>query len=117
LLTASVKLYLKKPDDAEELIEKILKTATEETDNPDIRDRAYIYWRLLSADPEKTKEVVLSEKPNIADDSYNTYSEEFVGKLMDQISSVCSIFHQTPEAFAAQQKQSMSPQQAAQAAA
>lgn len=23
-----------------------------ETDNPDLRDRAYIYWRLLSTDPE-----------------------------------------------------------------
>lgn len=83
LLTASVKLYLKKPDEAEDLIEKILKLATEEADNPDLRDRAYIYWRLLSADPEKTKEVVLSEKPNIAEDSYNTYSEEFVDKLIE----------------------------------
>lgn len=23
----------------------------QETDNPDLRDRAYIYWRLLSTDP------------------------------------------------------------------
>lgn len=25
--------------------------ALQETDNPDLRDRAYIYWRLLSTDP------------------------------------------------------------------
>lgn len=30
----------------------MLNNATVETDNPDLRDRAYIYWRLLSTDPE-----------------------------------------------------------------
>lgn len=30
----------------------VLNNATVETDNPDLRDRAYIYWRLLSTDPE-----------------------------------------------------------------
>ncbi len=29
----------------------MLTYATQETDNPDLRDRAYIYWRLLSTDP------------------------------------------------------------------
>lgn len=51
LLTATVKLYLKKPDDCEELIHKVLNLATEQADNPDIKDRAYIYWRMLAADP------------------------------------------------------------------
>lgn len=40
--------------------------ATEEVENPDLRDRAYIYWRMLSTSPEKTAEVVLGEKPNIS---------------------------------------------------
>lgn len=117
LLTASVKLYLKKPDEAEDMIESILKLATEEADNPDLRDRAYVYWRLLSADPEKTKEVVLSEKPNIAEDSYNTYSGEFVDKLIDQISSLSSIFHKTPEELIAMQRKAMNPHLVAQQAA
>ncbi len=60
-------------------------------------DRAYIYWRLLSSDPDKTKQVVLSEKPNIADDSYNTYDEDFVDKLLEQISNLGSIYHKTAE--------------------
>jgi vesicle coat complex subunit len=51
LLTAAVKLYLKKPDDSEEIIQRVLKLATEEADNPDLRDRAYIYWRMLSTSP------------------------------------------------------------------
>lgn len=66
LITATVKLYLKKPEKSGELIQSVLKMATEEVENPDLRDRAYIYWRMLSTSPEKTAEVVLGDKPNIS---------------------------------------------------
>jgi len=52
ILTASVKLYLKLEDAAEDLVTQILKEATDESDNPDLRNRGYIYWRMLSEDPE-----------------------------------------------------------------
>lgn len=53
LLTATVKLFLKKPTEGpQQMIQLVLSNATQETDNPDLRDRAYIYWRLLSTDPE-----------------------------------------------------------------
>lgn len=53
LLTATVKLFLKKPtESAQRMIQLVLSCATQETDNPDLRDRAYVYWRLLSTDPE-----------------------------------------------------------------
>jgi len=65
ILTAAVKIYLKFPDTTENLISKLLEVATHKTDNPDVRDRAYIYWRMLSSNPEKTKEIVLSDKPEI----------------------------------------------------
>ena len=55
ILTAVVKLFLKKPDQAQDLVTKVLQAATAENDNPDIRDRAYIYWRLLSSDPQIAK--------------------------------------------------------------
>lgn len=72
LLTATVKLFLKRPNEAaQKMISLVLSCATNDTDNPDLRDRAYIYWRLLSTDPEAAKDVVLSEKPVIMDDSSN----------------------------------------------
>lgn len=53
LLTATVKLFLKKPTESgQRMISQVLSAATNESDNPDLRDRAYIYWRLLSTDPE-----------------------------------------------------------------
>jgi vesicle coat complex subunit len=55
LLTAVVKLFIKRPSMGQELVPKVLKAATEDVENPDIRDRGYIYWRLLSTDPVATK--------------------------------------------------------------
>ncbi|THV71470.1 putative AP-2 adaptor complex subunit beta [Aureobasidium pullulans] len=65
LLTATVKLFIQRPKKGQELVPKVLKWATEETDNPDLRDRGYMYWRLLSSDPVAAKQVVMGEKPPI----------------------------------------------------
>lgn len=39
LLTATVKLFIRRPSAASELLPKVLKMATEEAENPDLRDR------------------------------------------------------------------------------
>ena len=51
ILTAAVKIYLKLEGAAEDMIMTILRKATEESDNPDLRSRGFIYWRMLSTDP------------------------------------------------------------------
>jgi AP-2 complex subunit beta-1 len=65
LLTATVKLFIQRPTRGSSLVPKVLKWATEETDNPDLRDRGYMYWRLLSLAPEEAKKIVMGEKPPI----------------------------------------------------
>jgi AP-1 complex subunit beta-1 len=60
LLSATVKTFLRRPDEAKDMVSKILPLAAENADNPDLRDRAYIYWRLLSISPEATQAVVSS---------------------------------------------------------
>ena len=96
ILTAVVKLFLKKPDQGEELITELLRVATEECPNPDLRDRAYIYWRLLSSDPEATKKVVLCEKPLINETSY-VYETSYLDKLIDQLGTIGSVYHKAYE--------------------
>jgi vesicle coat complex subunit len=54
-LTAIVKLFLKKPDESQSIVQKVLQAATKDCDSADVRDRAYIYWRLLSSDPAAAK--------------------------------------------------------------
>lgn len=52
IVSAIVKLFLRKPDSAQDLVLDALKMATQKCDHPDVRDRAYIYWRLLSTNPQ-----------------------------------------------------------------
>jgi len=56
-LTAIVKLFLQKPQDAQAAVQSVLEKATKECENPDIRDRAYVYWRLLSSEDQGAAKV------------------------------------------------------------
>ncbi|RIB21902.1 adaptin N terminal region-domain-containing protein [Gigaspora rosea] len=98
LVTASVKLFLKKPQSAQNIVQRSLQIATSECDNPDIRDRAYIYWRLLSTDPQAAKAVVLSDKPPISVQS-NAISSSLLEELISNISTLASVYHKPPETF------------------
>ena len=69
LLTATVKLLIQRPTKGQDLVPRVLKWATEETDNPDLRDRAYMYWRMLSTDMNAAKEIVMGERPAITAES------------------------------------------------
>ena len=107
LLTATVKLFLKQPETSQDMVQRVLNMATEESDNPDLRDRGYIYWRLLSSDPEAARAVVLSEKPEIGDDTF-TLEPSLLDELMSQISTLASIYHKPPEAFVVKSMQHIS---------
>ncbi|RHZ77368.1 hypothetical protein Glove_180g19 [Diversispora epigaea] len=98
LVTATVKLFLKKPQSTKNIVQRVLQYATTECDNPDIRDRAYIYWRLLSTDPQAAKAVVLSEKPPISVQS-NNISGSLLEDLISNISTLASVYHKPPETF------------------
>eukprot|EP00128_Syssomonas_multiformis_P015628 Colp12_sorted_trinity150504_noHs@17709 len=50
LLTATVKLFLKKPAGTQELVQKVLTLATQDSDNPDLRDRGNLIDDLLGLD-------------------------------------------------------------------
>jgi hypothetical protein len=69
LLTAIVKLFIKRPGTGQKLVPKVLKLSTEEIDSPDVRDRGFMYWRMLSTNPVMAKEIVLGEKPLISTES------------------------------------------------
>ena len=98
LLTATVKLFLKQPETSQEIVKKVLNLATEESDNPDLRDRGYFYWRLLSSDPEAARVVVLSDKPEIGEDN-GGIDPGLLDDLIGQIASLASVYHKPAEAF------------------
>ncbi len=81
----------------------VLSCATNETDNPDLRDRAFIYWRLLSTDPEAAKDVVLSQKPVITDDM-GKLDPELLDTLLKHLATLSSVYHKPPEMFVSRQR-------------
>lgn len=98
LLTAIVKLFLKRPTETQELVQQVLSLATQDSDNPDLRDRGFIYWRLLSTDPAAAKEVVLAEKPLISEET-DLLEPSLLDELICHIGSLASVYHKPPSAF------------------
>ncbi|KAF8153980.1 adaptin N terminal region-domain-containing protein [Crassisporium funariophilum] len=97
-LTAVVKLFLKKPDSSQGVVQRVLNTATKDCDSPDVRDRAYIYWRLLSMDPAAAKAVVLSHRPPISIPR-TTVSPALLEELLGEVGSLASVYHKPAETF------------------
>ncbi|KAI8280417.1 AP-2 complex subunit beta [Colletotrichum sp. SAR11_57] len=98
ILTAVVKLFLKKPGNTQGLVQKVLQSATTDNDNPDIRDRAYVYWRLLSGDLDVAKNIILSQKPAIST-TMTSLPPALLEQLLAELSTLASVYHKPPESF------------------
>lgn len=98
-----VKFFLKKPDQpqAQSLVQKIFQAATAENDNPDVRDRAYVYWRLLSSNPQIAQNVILSERPPITT-TIQSLPPVLLEHLLTELSTLASVYHKLPESFVGQ---------------
>lgn len=92
ILTAVVKLFLMKPEDTQQMVAQLLDLITKESDNPDLRDRGYVYWRLLAKDPEIARSVVFAERPVIGED-IGTYDSELLDTLLSNISTLSAVYH------------------------
>lgn len=93
-----MKLFLKKPDHSQAIVQRVLQAATKDSDNADVRDRAYIYWRLLSSDPAAAKQVVLAVRPPISLPQ-TTVPPAILEELVGEISSLSSVYHRPAATF------------------
>lgn len=98
LVTASVKFFIQRPNQGQKLVQKVLKWATEDIDNPDLRDRGYMYWRLLATNAGAAKSIVMGDRPPV-----NTDTDRMELGALDQLllhtGTLGSIYHKTPESF------------------
>lgn len=101
ILTAIVKLFLKKPDSAEaqRIVQIVLEKATKESDNADLRDRAFIYWRLLSSqDTDASCAVVLAPPPTIAIPLAQV-PQSLLNELIRELGCLSSVYHKPASTF------------------
>jgi AP-1 complex subunit beta-1 len=96
ILIGSVKLYLKLEDAAEELVTEVLRMATDESDNPDLRNRGYVYWRMLSEDPDSAKSVIICSKPTIKHEQ-GSLDPKVCDQLLANLGYLSSTYFKLPE--------------------
>lgn len=100
ILNSVVKFFIRSPSkDTEQLCIEVLKSATEDAENPDLRDRAFMYWRLLSSSQQQNgaiipmdavREIVDGELPLI---TLNTRLDPFVLEELElNLGSIASIY-------------------------
>ena len=99
LLTAVVKLFLKRPEDTKELLHTTLEKASA-SEVPDLRDRGLMYWRLLSIDTQAASEVVIPESgASIDEEMASRMDPKLVSTLLENISTLSSVYHKPPDTF------------------
>lgn len=99
LVSAAVKMFLKDPTGKpQSMIQLVLTYATQATDNPDLRDKAFVYWRLLSTDQEAARAIVLGKKATIATSGGGS-DPALVSELLSQLGMLASVYHLPPSSF------------------
>ena len=104
LLTACMKCFLKlESDDSFALLDNMFKFTSNQCDDPDVREKGFIYWRLCDIDPKIAGAIVLSEKPRISEEN-TTVSGSLLDKLVDNLGSLATIYSKSPEQFVRKSK-------------
>lgn len=99
MLTACVKAYLAVGPGAEEVCAGVLHYATHESETVDVRDRGFIYQRLISCGADAIQQIVLSNKIGVEDNT-GTLPDELQKELLRCLSSVAAVYHKPAKTFA-----------------
>ncbi|XP_062518423.1 uncharacterized protein LOC134193605 isoform X2 [Corticium candelabrum] len=82
LLTATVKLFFKRPPECQEMLGQLLKHCINEETDMDVHDRALLYYRLLRRGVAHAQRVVASPK-----EAVNLFAEDRVVEAKDRLLS------------------------------
>ena len=101
ILTASVKYFLRNSKENECLLNTVLTHCTENQDDPDLRDRAYMYWRMLSNDKHAAKmsNFVIGSKPPIRDGSESEMDLSRLNELLNSLNTVAAVYQRPAASF------------------
>ena len=99
ILNSATKTFLKcQTEESYNILNQIFDFCTKECENSDIRERGYIYYRLMSIDPQLASKIIITEKPKISED-ISGYDEILLEKLMDNLGTLSTIYSKPPELF------------------
>ena len=99
-LSSIVKVSLAKPTPkTPQILQQVLDKATKEVENADVRDKAYLYWRLLSTDDKGLqKDILLNKLPRL-DSTIESFAPGLLEELLDRLGNLSSIFYKPASSF------------------
>lgn len=99
-LTAIVKINLtKSTPNTRAILQKILNKATNDIENADVRDKAYIYWRILSTDNKELQKKIILKKMPILKTTISKFSPVLLNQLLQELSNLGSVYYKPAAAF------------------
>lgn len=99
-LASLVKISLIKPTaNTPHLLQTILTKATKELENAEVRDKAYLYWRLLSTDDKKLQEEIILNKLPRLESTIETFPPGLLEELLDNLGKLSSVFYKPASTF------------------
>lgn len=110
IITAVVKNYLVHPEQSKDQLQYLFEEATKENVLPDIRNRAFIYWRFLTLSHDYAREAVIFSKNDFlkhyCEDANSHHSNEVkcfddnvLNELIKNIGNVSGVLHVLPSEF------------------
>lgn len=99
-LSLVVKISLSRPTpNTPHLLQTILNKATQDVENVDVRDKAYLYWRLLSTDDRKLQEEIILAKLPILNSAIETFTPGLLEELVNDLGNLGSVFYKPASSF------------------
>lgn len=95
ILSTAVKNFINKPDEknSENIVKLCLKKGAEESENPDVRDRAYFFWRLLENEPDLAKEMFNEIKPDFILQEDTLIPDNIADDMISNMTNLSSVYH------------------------
>lgn len=99
-LSSLVKISLVKPTpNTPHLLQTILTKSTKEVENADVRDKAYLYWRILSTDDKNVQKDIILNKLPILESTIETFTPGLLEDLLGQLGNLSSVFYKPQTSF------------------
>jgi vesicle coat complex subunit len=105
ILDSATKTFLKcQSEESYNILNQVFDFCTKECEDPDVRDRGYMYYRLMTIDPQIANKIIVNEKPRINED-VSGFDDNLLTILMDNLGTMATIYEKPPEAFVKKTKE------------
>ncbi|KAH0792447.1 Adaptin N terminal region family protein [Histomonas meleagridis] len=98
ILSSLVKVFVHNPDVTRDQLQFVLSEATKPGNIPDVKNRALIYWRVLSADSNLAKDMLDFNKQTIEHSGVN-FDDNVLNELIRNMGSASGVLHIVPSDF------------------